>query len=51
MTKPRKKNIKISLESLKGDFISEKSADTIIGDLKKARNFTIDMILICKQSS
>lgn len=39
MTKAHKKNIKDSLESLKGDFIAEKSADAIIDDLKKARNF------------
>jgi len=29
-----------SLKSLSGDFIPEKTADEIIGDLKEARNFT-----------
>lgn len=38
--KSGKKNSIASLKSLSGDFIPEKDADEIIGDLKKARNFT-----------
>jgi hypothetical protein len=38
--KSGKKNKKSSLKSLTGDFISEKSADEIIDDLKKARKFS-----------
>jgi hypothetical protein len=38
--KSDKKNKISSLKSLTGDFIPEKTADQIIADLKKARNFT-----------
>ncbi|HAL81238.1 MAG TPA: hypothetical protein DCO83_02560 [Mucilaginibacter sp.] len=38
--KSGKKNKVSSLKSLSGDFIEEKSAEEIIDDLKKARNFT-----------
>ena len=32
----------VSLKSATGDFISEKSAETVIDDLKQARKFTRD---------
>jgi len=35
----RKKELSL-IKSLAGDFIPEKTADEIIDDLKKARNFT-----------
>lgn len=38
--KSDKKSKVTSLKSLAGDFVPEKSADEIVGDLKKARNFT-----------
>lgn len=38
--KSGKKGKTSSLKSLTGDFVSEKSADEIIDDLKNARNFT-----------
>jgi hypothetical protein len=38
--KSDKKNKISSLKSVVGDFIPEKTADEIVGDLKQARNFT-----------
>ncbi len=38
--KSSKKKKTVSLKSLYGDFIPEKSADEIISDLKNARTFT-----------
>jgi len=38
--KSGKKDKKGSIKDLTGDFISEKTADEIIDDLKKARNFS-----------